>query len=182
MPSDMQLSNAIDENPAMIHTGLASILPGKTVHAHVSDKPSNKKPGISKPSVNAALQVQNEAKKQHEKRLEALKIKLKKLRERLEKLQQVGTKQDKIESRKEKDVEEIKTLNELRVATKDAIKELHDDYPRAKKKQLTCTCKKGTSEFSTIAYVVSHSQYATIASKQIQNLFYEHITIICSFC
>lgn len=150
MPSDMQLSNAIDENPAMIHTGLASILPGKTVHAHVSDKPSNKKPGISKPSVNAALQVQNEAKKQHEKRLEALKMKLKKLRERLEKLQQVGTKQDKIESRKEKDVEEIKTLNELRVATKDAIKELHDDYPRAKKKQLTCTCKNERVNFQQL--------------------------------
>ena len=134
----MQLSDAPDENPSMIHTGLGSILPGKTVHAHVSDKPTENRPAISGPSMNAALQVQEQARKQHKERLEALKLKLKKLRGKLEALQKTGDKQDTITSSKENvNKEEINTLNELRMATQDAIKELHDDYPRAKKKQET---------------------------------------------
>jgi hypothetical protein len=135
----MQLSDAADENPSMMHTGLASVLPGKTVHAHVSDKPSNNRPAISAPAMNAALQVQEQARKQHQKRLESLKLKLKTLRKRLEALQRDGYKQDKISADKQQNVnkEEINTLNELRMATQDAIKELHTDYPRAKKKQVT---------------------------------------------
>lgn len=135
----MQLSDAPDENPSMIHTGLTSILPGKTVHAHVSDKPTGNRPAISAPSMNAALQVQEQARKEHQERLEALKLKLKKLRGKLEALQKTGDKQDTITSGTQQNVdkEEINTLNELRVATQDAIKELHDDYPRAKKKQET---------------------------------------------
>lgn len=138
----MQLSAAADENPSILHTGgLASILPGKTVHAHVSDKPSNNRPAVSGPSMNAALQVQEEAKKQHQKRLEALKLKLKKLRGKLESLQRDGNKQNMITSSKQQDVnkEEINTLNELRLATQDAIKELHSDYPQANKKHQTGT-------------------------------------------
>lgn len=136
----MQLSDAADENPAMIHGGLAPILPGKTVHAHVSDKPTGNRPAIMGPSMNAALQVQEQAKKQHQERLVALKLKLKKLREKLEVLQQnTGNKQTKISSKQKENMnnEEIDTLNELRMATQDAIKELHTDYPHAKKKQET---------------------------------------------
>jgi chromosome segregation ATPase len=136
----MQLSNAADENPSMIHTGLASILPGKTVHAHVSDKPTNNRPAISGPSMNAALQVQEQARKQHQQRLESLKLKLKKLRQKLEGLQRDGNTQETISSgNKQHNInkEEISTLNELRMATQDAIKELHTDYPHAKKKQVT---------------------------------------------
>ena len=135
----MQLSDAADENPSMIHAGLASILPGKTVHAHVSDKPTSNRPAISGPAMNAALQVQEQARKQHQKRLESLKLKLKALRTRLEALQKNGNAQESISIRKQENVnkEEINTLNELRMATQDAIKELHSDYPRAKKKQET---------------------------------------------
>ena len=133
----MQLSDAADENPSMMHAGLASILPGKTVHAHVSDKPTSNRPAISTPSMNAALQVQEQARKQHQQRLEALKHKLKNLRKKLEGLQNSGGKQNKITSVQSVNKEEINTLNELRMATQDAIKELHEDYPRAKKKQET---------------------------------------------
>lgn len=132
----MQPSDAPDENPSMIHPGLASILPGKTVHAHVSDKPTGNRPAITGPSMNAALQVQMEAQKLHQKRLQTLKLKLKKLRERLENVQNSGNRQTMMTSKKEQaniDTEEINTLNELRLATQDAINELHSDYPHAQK-------------------------------------------------
>ena len=135
---DSQPSDADDENPTSVNSGLTPVLPGQTVHAHVSDKPTDNRPAVSGPSINAALQVQMEAHKQHQKRLKALKFKLKKLREKLEQLQSSSNKQNTISGGLDKDTTnsaEIDTLNDLKKATQDAIKELHADYPHLKKHQ-----------------------------------------------
>ena len=106
------------------------------MHAHVSDKPSSNRPAITAPSITAALQVQSKAHKQHQKRLQGLKAKLKKLRVRLEQLQTPSSKQDTITAEEEQEHanSEMDTLNDLKMATQDAIKELDNDYPHANTK------------------------------------------------
>lgn len=134
---DSQPSDAPDEqslpNYMQRPLAIAPIVPGQTVHAHASDKP--KRPSYStalySPS-EMALKVQLKANKEHQKKLKDLKVKLRRLRAKLRKLKaEYKYSEDEEESEKS----EMSTLQDLKRATEQAIRELQIEAAKASKRK-----------------------------------------------
>ncbi|EDO35755.1 predicted protein [Nematostella vectensis] len=126
-----------EEQPGFLNSMLDGGGIGHTIHVHASDKPRPSKVRPSKfRASEKAFRVQLKAKEEHQLKLKQLKEKLRRLRAKLHKLKDDYDSEDYEDQQSDlSEKSEMQTLNDLKVATEQAIRDLQHEVVKAASKR-----------------------------------------------